>query len=127
MPDRSFLPGARAANVVIALGLGAFAWAIYLRYTMLEVSAFGLSCDAGLATAACTARRVTLSLVQVYAFGGVALAAAALHLARPSLIAFTVALVATVLGLVLYNNNTAALAAGLLLISFARPARGATG
>ncbi|MFK8251203.1 hypothetical protein [Ancylobacter terrae] len=127
MPDRSFLPTGRAANIAIALGLGAFAWAIYMRYAILEPSAVGLACEAGLTTGTCLARGITLTLIKFYAFGGIAIAAALIHLARPSTAVFCIGLTAAVLGVVLYNNNTAALAAGLLLISFARPWRGATG
>jgi len=125
--ERSFLPAGRAANAAIALGLGAFAWAVYMRYAILEPSAVGLACEAGLKTGTCLTRGITLTLIKFYAFGGIALLAALIHLARPSNVVFCIGLTACVLGLVLYNNNTAALAAGLLLISFARPWRGARG
>ncbi|HSI38946.1 MAG TPA: hypothetical protein VLA00_00165 [Xanthobacteraceae bacterium] len=122
LSERSFLPGPRASNLVIGLGLTAFAWAIYMRYAVLEPSAIGLACDAGLNTGTCAARRVTQFLFQNSVFGIIALAAAAVQLLRPSATAFTVGVTAAALGVVLYNNNTAALAAGLLLVSLARPA-----
>ena len=56
----------------------------------------------------------------------VAIVLAALQFIRPSVPLFTAALMATAIGVVMYNNNLSALAAGLLLISFARPWRGAT-
>lgn len=121
MPQRSFLPGARVSNLIVALGVGALGWAVYMRYALLEPSAVGLACDAGLQTATCTARRVVIALHSYSVFGIVAVIAAAIQLVRPSVPVFTLALVATALGVVLYNSNLAPLAAGLLLISFARP------
>jgi len=126
LANRSFLPGARATNVIIALGAFALGWAIYVRYALLEQSAVGLACR-GVETATCETRALVITLFSQSAFGIVAVVAAAIHFLRPSLAMFTLALMATAMGLVFYNNNLAGLAGGLLLISFARPWRGAKG
>ncbi len=57
-------------------------------------------------------------------FGAVALGTALLHLLWPSLMLFALALAAASFGLVMQNGALAGLAAGLLVISLARPARG---
>lgn len=124
MAHRSFLPGARASNVILALGALALGWAIYMRYALLEQSAVGLACRT-LETVTCETRALVITLFSHSAFGIAALVAAAIQLARPSLAMFTLALMATCAGLVIYNNSLAGLAGGLLLISFARPWRGA--
>jgi len=54
-------------------------------------------------------------------FGWIAFGAALINLARPSVIVFTLGLAATAFGLVLYNAGLAGIAAGLLIMSFARP------
>ena len=126
MAHRSFLPGARAANVIIALGAFALGWAIYVRYALLEQSAVGLACRT-LETMTCETRTVVIALFSQSVFGIAALAGAVIQLIRPSLAMFTLALMATCAGLVVYNNSLAGLAGGLLLISFARPWRGARG
>lgn len=126
MAHRSFLPGARAANVIIALGAFALGWAIYVRYALLEQSAVGLACRT-LETMTCETRTVVIALFSQSVFGIAALAGAVIQLIRPSLAMFTLALMATCAGLVVYNNSLAGLAGGLLIISFARPWRGARG
>lgn len=126
MADRSFLPGARAANVIIALGGLALGWAIYMRYALVEQSAVGLACR-GVETATCETRALVITLFGYSVFSIAALIASLIQLVRPSLVMFTIALMATSIGVVMYNNNLAALAGGLLLISFARPWRGARG
>lgn len=126
MAHRSFLPGARAANVIIALGAFALGWAIYVRYALLEQSSVGLACRT-LETMTCETRALVIALFSQSAFGIVALVAALVQLIRPSLVMFTLALMATCMGLVIYNNSLAGVAGGLLLISFARPWRGARG
>jgi hypothetical protein len=55
-------------------------------------------------------------------FGLAALTAALVNLLRPSLVVFAVALALTCLGIVLYNILLASLAAGVLVLSFARRA-----
>lgn len=123
--QRSFLPGARASNIVIACGAAALGWAIYMRYALVEQSAVGFAC-AGVETATCTTRALVITLFGYSAFGIAAIITSVIQFIRPSVPMFTIALMATAIGVVMYNNNLSALAAGLLLISFARPWRGAT-
>lgn len=127
MSQRSFLPGPRISNLIVALGVGALGWAAYMRYAVLEPSSVGLACEAGLATTMCAVRRVVLVLHANAVFGIAALVLATIQLIRPSVIGFTLALILTALGVVLYNANLAGLAGGLLILSFARPWRSATG
>ncbi|GLK86316.1 hypothetical protein [Ancylobacter defluvii] len=124
MNQRNFLPGARAWNVILVLGGFALGWAIYMRYALVEQSAVGLAC-LGVETGSCIARRTVIELFGYSAFGIAALATSIIQLIRPSIPMFTLALMATAAGLVMYNNNLSGVAAGLLLISFARPWRGA--
>lgn len=126
MSRRSFLPGPRISNLIVGLGVGALGWAAYMRYAVLEPSSVGLACEAGLQTGTCAVRRVVLTLHNHSVFGIVALVLAAIQLVRPATLVFTLALIASATGLVLYNGNLAALAAGLLIVSFARPQRSAT-
>lgn len=119
-----FLPSARATNFLLIAGFGALGYALYLRYVGLEQSTVGLACAAGLDTWMCLSRRVAGFMIHQSVFGYGALAFAALHLWRPSLMLFAPALALTALGLVLYNTGLASLAVGLLLLSFARPAHG---
>lgn len=117
-----FLPTARLLNVLIPIGLAALGYALYMRYLVIQQTNVGLACDAGLATWLCATRRLVIDLHQHSAFGWLALGAAMLHLVRPSLLLFAVGMVATALGVVLYNAGLAGLAAALLIVSFARPA-----
>lgn len=121
MPTRSFLPSPRAANVLIALGAAALGYALYIRYLMIENSTVGLACEAGLDTTACFVRKITIVLFRYQAFGILAIVASVYHLLRPHLYAFAIGMVAAAFGLVLYNNGLAAVAAALLVVSFARP------
>nr|WP_250152226.1 hypothetical protein [Ancylobacter radicis] len=119
------MPSSRAANVIIALGAFALGWAIYMRYALVEQSAIGLACR-GMETMTCETREMVITLYGYSVFGIAAISLAVIQFIRPSLLVFTLALMATSIGVVMYNNNLSALAAGLLLISFARPWRGAT-
>jgi hypothetical protein len=55
-------------------------------------------------------------------FSWVALIAAAVQLWRSNVVVFGIGIVFALLGLVLYNTSASALAAGLLVLSLARPA-----
>jgi hypothetical protein len=118
-----FLPTARQLNVLIPLGLAALGYALYIRYVWVESTQVGLACDGGLPTWGCAMRRVVIQLYQHAAFGWLALGAAALNLVRPSLVLFTIALVAAGFGIVLYNVSLAGVAVALMILSFARPVR----
>jgi hypothetical protein len=120
MSVKLFLPSARATNGLLIVGFASIGYALYLRYTALEQSSVGLACDAGLNTWLCTSRRIVTALFQYSAFGIGALALATLNLLRPSLVLFAVALSLACLGIVLYNVNLSALAAGLLILSLGR-------
>ena len=116
-----FMPTARQWNVLIPLGMSALGYALYVRYMVIQETKVGLACDAGLATWLCASRRLVIGLHEHSVFGWVALGAAVLNLMRPSLVLFAIGMVAAALGVVLYNAGLAGLAAGLLILSFARP------
>ena len=117
-----FLPSARATNGLLIVGFCSLGYAFYIRYLAIEQSSVGLACAAGLDTWLCTSRAVVTVLFKNSLFGFAALAVALLNLLRPSLVLFAVALALTCLGIVLYNILLSSLAAGLLVLSFARRA-----
>jgi hypothetical protein len=117
-----FLPTARQTNwllIVAFLGLGE---AMYLRYQVMENATMSLACQGGLNTWLCGTFRLTSVLYPYQVFGGIALAVALLNLLRPSILLVAVALAAAAFGVVLHNADLAALAAGVLILSLARPA-----
>jgi hypothetical protein len=124
--NRSFLPSPRATNVLVAIGLIALCYAMYIRYMLIETSSIALECDAGLPLARCTVRAVAMLLFKNQLFGVAALVLAVVHLVRPNVYLFAFALAFSAFGLVLYNNGLAAMAAALLVVSFARPAAAST-
>jgi hypothetical protein len=71
-------------------------------------------------------RQLATTVFNNSGFGWVALGAALVHLARPAVPIFALALAAAACGLALYNAGLSALAVALLIVSLARPAR-ATG
>ena len=117
-----FLPSARAANILLIVGFCSLGYALYMRYMVIEQSTVGLACAAGLDTWLCASRAVIAVLFKNSVFGFAALAVAVVNLLRPSLVLFAVALALTCLGIVLYNIALSGLAAGLLILSFARRA-----
>ena len=117
-----FLPTARQTNWILAVGLLSVGEALYLRYLAIENSTVSLACQAGLDTWLCSTFRLTIVLFNHQVFGAIALAAALLNLLRPSLLLVTVALAAAAFGIVLHNADLSALAAGILILSLARPA-----
>ncbi|MEZ5786097.1 MAG: hypothetical protein R3D62_06410 [Xanthobacteraceae bacterium] len=117
-----FLPSARATNWLLVTGFLALGYASYLRYLVIENSNVGLACEAGRQSLLCSVRIATIRLFGVNSFGLVALGGALLNLIRPSVLLFAIALAATAFGLVLYNTSLAGLAAGLMIMSLARPA-----
>jgi hypothetical protein len=120
-----FRPTDRQMIWLTAIGLASVGYGLYLRYLAIEQSSVALACDAGLQTWLCLARRVATTLFNHSAFGWIAFGAALVHLARPSIVFFALALAAAGLGLVLYNAGLAALAVAILIVSLARPARAA--
>ena len=117
-----FLPTARQANWIIAIGFLALGYALYLRYFAIQHTAIGLACDAGLQTLLCKSRAVSTVLFKNSVFGIVALVVATLNLMRPSIVLLTVGIIAAGLGIVLYNVVLSGLAIGLFILGFARPA-----
>jgi multisubunit Na+/H+ antiporter MnhE subunit len=104
------------------IGFCSLGYALYLRYLAIEQSSVGLACDAGLATWLCATRKTAIALFTYSVFGGTAVAAAVLHLLRPSIVLFALALAAAGFGIVLYNVALSALAVALLVLSLARRA-----
>lgn len=116
-----FRPTARQWNVLITIGFVAVGFALYLRYMAIEQSSVGLACAGGLATWLCATRKLAVMLFENTVFGWAALAVAILQVIHPSIVLFALGLVTAGLGVVLYNAGLAGLAAGLLIVSFARP------
>jgi hypothetical protein len=116
-----FAPTARQTNWLIALGFASVGYALYLRYMVVELTSVGLACQGGLQTWLCATRRLVMILFNSNVFGWVALAASAVNLIRPTLPLFALGLAATAFGIVLQNDGLSALAAALLILSFARP------
>ena len=117
-----FQPTARQTNWLLAVAFLAVGQAMYIRYMTIENVNMELACNAGLKTWLCTAFRLSIVCFDHEVFGGVALAAALLNLARPSIVLTTIALAAAGFGVVLHNADLSALAAGVLILSLARPA-----
>ncbi len=117
-----FLPTARQLNWLLAVGFLSLGEALYLRYLAIENSTVSLACQAGLDTWLCSTFRLTIVLFTYQVFGSIALAAALLNLLRPSLVLVALALAAAAFGIVLHNADLSALAAGVLILSLARPA-----
>jgi len=118
---RYFVPTPRQTNFLILLGSAMVALAFYLRLSMVEAPVLIAACAANASRVSCGMRQLLVELYEMQFFGGVALVAAILHFNRPRVGMFTIALVATCLGLILFNAGSAALAAALLIIAFARP------
>jgi hypothetical protein len=117
-----FLPTARQTNWLLIVAFLALGEAMYLRYMVMENSTVSLACLGGLDTWLCGSFRLAIVLFRYEVFGVVALAAALLNLLRPALVLVAVALAAAAFGVVLHNADLSALAAGVLILSLARPA-----
>jgi hypothetical protein len=117
-----FLPTARQTNWLLIVGFLSAGEALYIRYMAIENLNVELACQAGLNTWLCSAFRLSIILFNHDVFGGVALAVALLNLLRPSLVLVALALAAAGFGIVLHNADLSALAAGVLILSLARPA-----
>src|SRR5262249_9156907 len=122
MQPRLFLPTAQQVPWLLAVAFLSVGEALYLRYLALEYAPVSLACQAGLDSWLCTTFRLTIVLFNHSVFGWLALAAALLNLVRPSIVLLAVGLAASGFGLVLHNAGLAGLAAGLLILSLARPA-----
>jgi hypothetical protein len=119
---QTFLPTARQTNWLLIVGFLSVGEALYVRYLAIEHAPVSLACQGGQSTWLCTALHLTIAAYNNSVFGWVAVIAAALNLLRPSIVLMTVAIAAAGMGLVLHNAGLAGLAAGLLILSLARPA-----
>jgi hypothetical protein len=119
---RPYRPTLRASVIYIAVVVVALGYAFYMRYMVLQNTPLNLSCDAGANNLACLNRTVIGPLLYWQVFGWIGLGAAVLAVIRPGFVLLVIALAATALALVLYNGELAGLAAGLIILAFARPA-----
>jgi len=117
-----FRPTWPQAFTLALIAAGATGYAAVLRYQAIEVAAVSLACDAGGTGWLCTGRKIALAFSQSGAFGGIALASAALNMIRPSVVLVAIGLLTAAFGLVLYNTATSAVAVALIALSLARPA-----
>ncbi|MFY9760563.1 MAG: hypothetical protein WA425_20410 [Xanthobacteraceae bacterium] len=117
-----FLPTASQTNWLLIVTFLSVGEALYIRYMAIENVNTELACQAGLNTWLCTAFRLSIVFFNHNVFGGVALVAALLNLIRPSIVLTSLSLAAAGFGIVLHNPELSALAAGLLILSLARPA-----
>ena len=119
---QTFRPSAAQTCWLLIVGFLAVGEALYLRYLAIEHAPVSLACQGGLNTWLCTTFHAVILLYNKSVFGWVALAAALLNLMRPSIMLMSVAIAAAGMGLVLHNAGLSGLAAGLLILSLARPA-----
>src|SRR5215475_3545469 len=122
MPSRPFLPSPRQIHWLLIIGFVSIGQALYLRYLAIEYAPVSLACQAGLDSWLCMSFRLVIVLFNHSVFGWLALVAALLNLMRPSIVLLAIGLAASGFGLVLHNAGLAGLAAGLLILSLARPA-----
>src|SRR5262245_27064339 len=118
---QTFLPSARQTNWLLIVGFLAVGEALYVRYLAIEHAPVSLACQGGLNTCLRMTFRNAIVAYNHSLFGWVALIAAGLNLVRPSIVLMTIAIAAGGMGLVLHNAGLAGLAAGLLILSLARP------
>jgi len=121
-PGPLFLPTARQTNFLLIVAFLCLGQAMYLRYMVMENSTMSLACQGGLAIWLCDSFRLVNLLYPHQVFGGMALFVALLNLVRPSIVLVAVALAAASFAIVLHNADLSALAAGVLILSLARPA-----
>jgi len=120
-----FLPSARQTNWLLTVAFLSVGQALYIRYMAIENFNVALACQydpQAQQTWLCTAFRISILFFNHNVFGWVALAVALLNLWRPSIILTSLALAAAGFGIVLHNADLSALAAGILILSLARPA-----
>jgi hypothetical protein len=121
MRRTTFRPGRFQTTLLAIIGICAIGFALYTRYRVIEVSAIGLACDAGMQSWTCELRRTATAMFNNSVFGYTSIVAAVLNLVHPSIVLLALGLFAGGLGVVLYNVALSALALALLIISLARP------
>lgn len=117
-----FLPTARQTSWLLIVAFLSVGEALYVRYMAIENLNVELACQSGLNTWLCSTFRLSIVLFNHQAFGALALIAALLNLIRPSIVLTSLALAAAGFGVVLHNADLSGLAAGVLILSLARPA-----
>ncbi len=117
-----FLPTARQTSWLLIVAFLSVGEALYIRYMAIENLNVELACQSGLNTWLCSTFRLSIVLFNHQAFGALALIAALLNLIRPSIVLTSLALAAAGFGVVLHNADLSGLAAGVLILSLARPA-----
>lgn len=117
-----FRPTAVQLNWLLVVAFLSVGEALYLRYMAIEYPTVSLACQAGLKTWLCDTFRLSIILFNHQVFGGAALAVAVLNLLRPSIVLVALTLAFAGFGVVLHNADLSALAAGVLILSLARPA-----
>jgi hypothetical protein len=120
-----FLPTARQTNWLLIAAFLAVGQALYIRYMAIENLNTELACQGdpqAQQTWLCSAFRISILFFNHNVFGWVALGAALINLWRPSILLSCFALAAAGFGIVLHNADLSALAAGILILSLARPA-----
>lgn len=117
-----FLPTARQSSWLLIVAFLSVGEALYIRYMAIENLNVELACQSGLNTWLCSTFRLSIVLFNHQAFGALALIAALLNLIRPSIVLTSLALAAAGFGVVLHNADLSGLAAGVLILSLARPA-----
>ena len=121
-PRPLFLPTDRQTNWLIAIAFIAGGEAMYVRYHAMENATVSIACQSGLDTWLCSTSRLSFVLYNHGVFGALALVVALLNLIRPSIVLCAVALAVASYGVVMHNADLSALAAGVLMLSLARPA-----
>ena len=116
-----YRPTPRQAACLAVLALAALSYGFFMRYRIIEQSEVSIACEGGGANWLCANRRTVIALFTPQVFGIVALATALLNLLRPSVVLWSLALLASGAGIVLYNTSLSALAVALLIFSLARP------
>ncbi len=117
-----FFPTTTQLNWLLVVAFLSVGEALYLRYVAIENPTTSLACQAGLKTWLCGTFRLSIILFNHQVFGWIALAVACLNLLRPSVVLVALSLAAAGFGVVLHNADLSALAAGVLILSLARPA-----
>jgi hypothetical protein len=121
MPRPLYRPTLRQTACLAVLALAGLGYGFFMRYQVIEQSSIGIACETS-GNWLCANRRTVITLFTPQAFGILALCAAALNVLRPSVVLWSVALLAGCAGIVLYNTELSALAMALLIVSLARPA-----
>jgi hypothetical protein len=121
---RLYRPTLMQTCILAAIAILALVCGFYIRYSLVEQPAVGIACQAGAASATCSARSSAIFLFEHAVFGLSAVTSALLNLIRPAVVFIALALFASGLGIVLYNVGLAALSVTLLIFSLARPVPG---